>query len=99
MVNMPLKCPHCESHDVGKFGASAVGKQRHICRNKGCRRCCKLYDVSNPAMIQIVKGERKRLKMIDKLFREIAAPPERPPYAVVQAAVATLDPLRVSLAA
>jgi len=37
--------------------------------------------------------------MIDKLLREIAAPPERLPYTVAQAAVATLDPLRVSLAA
>jgi len=35
---MPLKCPHCESRDVGRFGASAVGKQRYICRNKDCRK-------------------------------------------------------------
>ena len=58
-----------------------------------------MYDASKPAIIQIMKGEEKRLKMIDKLFREIAAPPERPPYAAAQAAVAALDTLRVSLAA
>jgi len=38
MAHMPLKCPHCESRDVGRFGASAVGKQRYICRNKDCRK-------------------------------------------------------------
>ena len=48
-----------------------------------------MYDASNVAMIQVMKGEGKRLKMTDKLLREIAAPPERPPYAVAQAAVAT----------
>jgi len=58
-----------------------------------------LYDASKPAIIYVLKGEGKRLKMIDNLFREIAAPPERPPYAVAQAAVVPLYPLRVSLAA
>ena len=38
MVNIPLKCPHCESQDAGNFGASAVGKQRYICRNKDCKK-------------------------------------------------------------
>ena len=36
MVNIPLKCPHCESTDVGKHGVSAVGKKRYACRNAGC---------------------------------------------------------------
>jgi len=58
-----------------------------------------LYDASKPAIIYVVKGEGKRLEMIDKLLRKIAAPPERPPHAVAQAAVVPLDPLRVLLAA
>jgi len=36
MVNIPLKCPHCESTDVGRHGVSAVGKKRYACRNAGC---------------------------------------------------------------
>ena len=47
-------------------------------------RCCKLYDASNPAIIYVVKGEGKRLEMADKLLREIAAAPERPPHAAAQ---------------
>lgn len=33
MVLVPLKCPHCESIDVRKFGTSPVGKQRYECKN------------------------------------------------------------------
>ena len=36
MVTIPLKCPHCESTDVGRHGVSAVGKKRYACRNTGC---------------------------------------------------------------
>jgi IS1 family transposase/transposase-like protein len=36
MVLTAKKCPHCESTNVGKHGASAVGKKRYICRNAGC---------------------------------------------------------------
>jgi len=30
---MPLKCLHCESIDVRKFGMSSTGKQRYECKN------------------------------------------------------------------
>ena len=58
-----------------------------------------MYDGSNPAIIYVVKGEGKRLEMVDKLLREIAAAPERPSHAAAQAAVVALDPRRVPLAA
>ena len=52
-----------------------------------------MYDASKPAIIYVLKGEGKHLKMIDKLFREITAPPERPPHAVVQTAVVPFQAL------
>jgi len=36
MAQISLKCPHCECPNAVKHGVSAAGKQRHICRNKGC---------------------------------------------------------------
>ena len=36
MVLTAIKCPHCESTNAGKHGASVVGKTRYICRNAGC---------------------------------------------------------------
>ena len=36
MVLMAIKCPHCESTNVGKHGASAVGKKRYICCDTDC---------------------------------------------------------------
>ena len=36
MVLTTIKCPRCESTNMGKHGASAVGKTCYICRNAGC---------------------------------------------------------------
>ena len=36
MVLMAIKCPHCESPNVGKHGADAVGKTRYM----RCRTDC-----------------------------------------------------------
>jgi len=36
MVLIPLKCPHCESTNVRKFGTSQAGKQRYEC--KSCKK-------------------------------------------------------------
>ena len=38
MALIPLKCPHCDSAEAVKYGSSAVGTQRYICRGKGCGR-------------------------------------------------------------
>ena len=35
MVTITLKCPHCHSENVGKFGTTN-GKQRYICNNTDC---------------------------------------------------------------
>ena len=58
----------------------------------------KKHDASNPSVIQTVEDWRKRLRVAQKLFRKIAAPPERTPYAAPQPAAAPLCPLRVPLA-
>ena len=38
MVLIPIKCPHCESIDVRKYGTSPAGKQRYICLNSNCKK-------------------------------------------------------------
>ena len=37
MVTIALKCPSCNSENVGKFG-TINGKQRYICNNTDCSR-------------------------------------------------------------
>ena len=36
MVLVPVKCPHCGSEDVKKFGSTNSGKQRFLCCNEQC---------------------------------------------------------------
>jgi IS1 family transposase len=33
---IPVKCPHCGSDDVKKFGSTNRGKQRYLCCNEQC---------------------------------------------------------------
>jgi transposase-like protein len=36
MVLVPIKCPHCGSENVKKFGMDSNGKQRYLCCNEQC---------------------------------------------------------------
>lgn len=36
MVLVPIECLHCGSLDVIRHGQTSNGKQRFVCRNKGC---------------------------------------------------------------
>jgi len=38
MVLIPITCPSCGSEDIAKFGQSANGKQRYMCKNAECSR-------------------------------------------------------------
>ena len=36
MAEITVKCPYCGSEEVSLYGKSRRGKQRYLCRNKGC---------------------------------------------------------------
>ena len=36
MVMIAVKCPYCESINVGKYGFGKNGKQRYKCKNTEC---------------------------------------------------------------
>jgi len=36
MVQIPVKCPKCESTNISKNGTGAKGEQRYLCNNKEC---------------------------------------------------------------
>ena len=36
MVLVPIKCLHCESTDVIRYGQTSTEKHRFLCRNDGC---------------------------------------------------------------
>jgi len=36
MALVSVKCPFCESGNVGKYGKNAKGIQMYICKNKEC---------------------------------------------------------------
>ena len=38
MILIAVKCPHCNSIDVVKYGKQANGEQRYHCNNPACER-------------------------------------------------------------
>ena len=37
MAMIKVKCPYCGSEEVSLYGKNSTGRQRYLCRNKGCR--------------------------------------------------------------
>ena len=37
MAAIKVKCPYCGSEEVSLYGKNSTGRQRYLCRNKGCR--------------------------------------------------------------
>ncbi len=36
MATVKVKCPYCGSEEVVLYGKNSTGKQRYLCKNKGC---------------------------------------------------------------
>ena len=36
MAMIKVKCPYCGSEEVSLYGKNSTGRQRYLCRNKGC---------------------------------------------------------------
>ena len=49
MVLVPVKCPHCESVAVKKYGYAENGKQRYLCCNENCVRKTFVESYTNKA--------------------------------------------------
>jgi IS1 family transposase/transposase-like protein len=49
MVLTPVKCPHCGSDDVKKYGRANNGKQRFLCCNEDCTHKTFVEEYTNKA--------------------------------------------------
>ena len=36
MAKIEVACPYCGSKEVSLYGKNSTGRQRYLCRNKGC---------------------------------------------------------------
>jgi transposase-like protein len=56
MVLVALKCPSCNSENVGKFGI-INGKQRYVCNNEKCSRKTFYAEYTNKGCTPEIKAK------------------------------------------
>ncbi len=55
MVLIPVLCPHCQSDQVIKGGATKAGKQRYRCQNSNCLRYSFVLNPAYPGHVPAIK--------------------------------------------
>jgi transposase-like protein len=71
-VWIQVKCPHCHSTDVSKFGKSAEQKQRYLCQNDECLYRTFILEHSYSGRIPEVKRQITKMTLNGISIRDIS---------------------------
>jgi len=71
-VWIPVKCPHCHSTEVSKFGKSARQKQRYLYKNEECPYRTFILDPSYPGRKSEIKQQITEMTLNGSGVRDIA---------------------------
>jgi len=71
-VWLAVKCPHCHSTDVVKYGKSAEQKQRYLCRNNECPYRTFILEQSYPGRSPKVKEQITEMTLNGSGVRDVS---------------------------
>ncbi len=83
-VLVAIKCPHCHSTEVTKYGKSPVGKQRYRCQNADCPYRTFVLTQTYPGRTREVKQQIVEMTLNGSGVRDIARVLQISPTTVIQ---------------
>jgi transposase-like protein len=72
MATIKVRCPHCGSHNVVKYGKQPNGTQRYRCQNQECERRIFLLEYQNRETMPEIKRQIIEMALNGTGIRETA---------------------------